>query len=255
MRTLGVIPARYASTRYPGKPLVTIAGKSMLQRVFAQARQATALTDVVIATDDSRIFAHAQSFGAQVWMTRADHPSGTDRLLEVATRMPGYDAYLNIQGDEPFVQPAQLTQLVSLLSADDTYAVRIATLVRRITSAEELLNPNAVKAVLGAGGRALYFSRQPVPYLRAMQDTTTWPAAHPYWKHLGLYGFTAAALAAIRPLVPSKLEQAESLEQLRWLEAGLPIFCAETDHQSPAIDTPTDLAYVLQLIASGTLRA
>lgn len=251
MRVLAVIPARYASTRFPGKPLVAIAGKPMLERVYE--RVAAAGFEVAIATDDERIFRAAQAFGALVWMTSSDHPSGTDRLLEVASHMPGYDAYLNVQGDEPFVLGDTLHQLVSTLQdASGASGARIGTLVRTVRDLKELQNPNAVKAVRAADGRAVYFSRQPVPYLRGAPPEA-WLLRQPYWKHLGLYAFTPSALKVIGGLQPSPLEQAEGLEQLRWLEAGLPIYTGVVEDESPAIDTPEDLAYVERLIAEGKL--
>lgn len=251
MRVLAVIPARYASTRFPGKPLVMIAGKTMLERVWERT-QASGVGEVAIATDDERIFATAQGFGALVWMTRPDHPSGTDRLLEVADHMPGYDAYLNIQGDEPFVRPDQLQALVGTLEHHS--GPGIGTLVTPIKTSEELHNPNAVKAVVSSSGRALYFSRAVVPYLREV-DPAGWLARGLHYRHLGLYAFNAAAIEALRPLTPNALELAEGLEQLRWLCAGLPIYAAVTDSATPAIDTPDDLAHVEALLAKGKLEA
>lgn len=254
MRVLAVIPARYASTRFPGKPLADVAGRSLIERCWRAAIRATGpegpLSHVVIATDDRRIFEHAAGFGAEVWMTRDDHPSGTDRLLELATRLPGYDAYVNLQGDEPYVSVAQMRLLVGALTT-----AQISTLVTPIVRAHELHNPNVVKAVLGTEGRALYFSRQAVPYLRDVADSNAWVAQHTYYRHLGVYGFTAEAIERIRKLAPSPLELVERLEQLRWLEAGLHIRAEVTDHTSPAVDTPEDLARLREAIDRGEFTA
>jgi 3-deoxy-manno-octulosonate cytidylyltransferase (CMP-KDO synthetase) len=251
MSVLAVIPARYASTRFPGKPLVMVAGKTLLARVYERAL-AAGVGRVVVATDDARIFAHAQSLGATVWMTRPDHPSGTDRLLEVAQRMPGYSCYLNIQGDEPFVRPDQLQALVATISGRGSTA--IGTLVTPIRSLNELQNPNAVKAVISPNGQALYFSRAVVPHVRDLSQER-WLETGLHYRHLGLYAFSESALEVLRTLPPAPLEQAEGLEQLRWLSAGLPIYTAQTDSASPAIDTPEDLADTEALIARGELPA
>lgn len=254
MRVLAVIPARYASTRFPGKPLADVVGRSLIERCWRAAIRATGpecpLSHIVIATDDRRIFEHTASFGAEVWMTRDDHPSGTDRLLELATRLPGYDAYVNLQGDEPYVSVAQLRLLVGALTT-----AQISTLVTPIVQSQQLHNPNVVKAVLGTQGRALYFSRQAVPYLRDVADPSEWVTQHTYYRHLGVYGFTAEAVERIRTLAPSPLELVERLEQLRWLEAGLHIRAAVTDHASPAVDTPEDLARLREAIDRGEFTA
>ncbi len=252
---LAVIPARYASTRLPGKPLADVAGRSLIERCWRAAQRALVptgpLSQVVVATDDRRIADHVAAFGGEVWMTRADHPSGTDRLLELADRLPGYSIYVNLQGDEPFVTVEQISQLVAPLIEAPADAPQIATLVKPITDPTELANPNAVKAVVSAAGHALYFSRRAVPYVR--EGDANQPIAGLHHKHLGLYAFTARGLASIRGLAPSPLELAERLEQLRWLEAGLPIATSVTLHQSPAIDTPEDLAYVTAEIRAGRL--
>lgn len=249
MRVLGIIPARYGSSRFPGKPLVPIDGVPMVLRVWQQARLCPAVTQLAIATDDYRIFQVAAEAGADVWMTRADHPSGTDRLLEVATHYPGYDAYLNIQGDEPLLDPQHLHALTDLLATQaDPQA--IGTLVRPITDADELHRPEAVKAVMGQHGRVLYFSRAAVPHLRDVPDVLQWAASYPYFRHIGLYGFKAQALEVLRELPPHPLELAEGLEQLRWLAAGLPIYAQQVAGETPAVDTPEDLARVAQWLAS-----
>lgn len=243
MRVLGVIPARYASSRFPGKPLVPIAGVPMVVRVWQQARQCTGISQLVIATDDYRIFHVAADAGAEVWMTHPDHPSGTDRMLEVADRYPGYDAYLNIQGDEPLLNPQHLQALIDLL-AGQPHPQAIGTLVCPIAHAEELHRPSAVKAVMGQHQRVLYFSRAAVPHLRDEPNPQLWPSRYPYHRHLGLYGFKAMALEQLRTLPPHPLELAEGLEQLRWLAAGLPIYAQVVEGETPAVDTPEDLARV-----------
>lgn len=251
MTALGLIPARYASTRFPGKPLADLGGLTMIQRVVMQAQQAN-LARVVVATDDARIADHVRGFGGEVVLTRADHPSGTDRLAEAyatlsATSGETFDVVVNIQGDEPFVQPAQIDALLAVFARDA--AAEIATLVRRIDAPENLFSPHVVKCVTDAHGRALYFSRQPLPYQRD-RPAPDWLQHHAYWQHLGLYAYRPATLARLTRLAPSPLEIAESLEQLRWLENGVPIHVAVTDHASIGIDTPDDLARAVAWLRS-----
>lgn len=229
---VAVIPARYASTRFPGKPLAEIGGKTMICRVWERA---SALFDrVVVATDDERIAAHVRAFGGVVEMTRADHPSGTDRIGEVAARLGLTDEIVvNVQGDEPFIDPSQLSAVCALF---DDPTCQIGTLATPFASKEEAENPNAVKAVFSqATGTALYFSRALVPYLRN-------PVAHTYYKHVGLYAYRAWVLAELVKLPVGQLERCESLEQLRWLEGGYKIRVATTLVGSIGIDTPEDLA-------------
>lgn len=235
---LGIIPARYASTRFPGKPLVDIAGKSMIRRVYEQACQAQQVHKIVIATDDERIFEHAREFGAEVLYTRADHPSGTDRCAEVAQLYPQADIVLNIQGDEPFIQPEQIDLLANTLMSGPKF--QIATLAKRIIDQSVLLNPNVVKVAFSRHIGAMYFSRHPVPYYRS-QPVETWLQHQEYYKHIGLYGFRRNTLLRISRLAPTPLERAESLEQLRWLEHGIRIAVGITDLESVGIDTPEDL--------------
>ncbi|MBC7448417.1 MAG: 3-deoxy-manno-octulosonate cytidylyltransferase [Hymenobacteraceae bacterium] len=239
MRAIGLIPARFASTRFPGKPLADLGGQTMIQRVVGQARQA-GLVRVVVATDDARIADHVRDFGGEVVLTRADHPSGTDRVAEAyATLGETYDVVVNIQGDEPFIQPAQIDAVVDCFRRDAS--AELATLIRQIDSLDQLLSPHVVKCVPDLRGRALLFSRQPLPYQRD-RPVAEWRAHHAYWQHIGLYAYRPAALARITALPPSPLELAESLEQLRWLENGLPIHVAVTEQASLGIDTPEDLA-------------
>jgi len=249
MDILGIIPARYASTRFPAKALVDINGKSMIQRVVEQARQASSLTAVVVATDDARIYDHVRSFGGEVVMTGTHHQSGTDRCQEVVEKLGGtYPYVVNIQGDEPFIQPRQIDLLTSLLDG----VTELATLVKAITDPAVLMNPNSPKVVVSQTGgvlrEALYFSRQPIPYQRSQPtDVASWLQLHTYWKHIGLYAYRTDILAQITQLPPSLLENAEALEQLRWIENGYRIRVVETDLESYGIDSPEDLVQVSSL--------
>lgn len=235
---LGVIPARYASTRFPGKPLVEIQGKTMIQRVYEQASQCGRLQELVVATDDARIFSHVQDFGGKALMTSSEHPSGTDRCAELALKRPDATHIVNIQGDEPFILPQQIDLLVNtLLESPD---VEIATLAKNIEEAHALFDPNCVKVAFNAQGKAIYFSRHPIPYLRGL-DPANWIDAFTYFKHIGLYGFKRETLLALAQLKPTPLERAESLEQLRWLEHGYSIHVGITSWETQGIDTPADL--------------
>ena len=236
-----VIPARYASTRFPGKPLVDIQGKSMIQRVYEQARACKRAAKVIVATDDERIFQHVQAFGGLVEMTNAAHPSGTDRCAEVAKRHPEATFVINVQGDEPFIHPEQIDFLAETLLLSNA---PIATLARRIQDAEALQNPNVVKVALAQNGHALYFSRHAIPFLRNNTPQSEWPSQQPYYQHIGLYGFKRSTLLKLARLSPSPLEQSESLEQLRWLENGYRIAVGITPLSSIGIDTPEDLERV-----------
>lgn len=238
MKILGIIPARYASTRFPGKPLVDIGGKSMIQRVYAQCKKAILLTDVVVATEDERIMTHVQNFGGKVEMTSDQHLTGTDRVAEVAQKYPDFDAYINIQGDEPFIAPEAIDILCQKMTENKP---QIATLIKKITDISLLQNPNAVKVVADKNNYALYFSRQPIPFLRNQPNLESWIEVHDFYQHIGIYGFSKETLAEIGILSPGILEMAESLEQLRWMENGYHILTAITDYQSIAIDTPEDL--------------
>lgn len=236
---LGVIPARFASTRFPGKPLVEIAGKSMIQRVYEQALQSKHLNTVVVATDDERIREHVQAFGGEVHMTSPEHPSGTDRCAEVAAAFPDAAWVVNIQGDEPFIQPQQIDLLIDTLLTPTSPG--IATLAKKIEALEALDNPNIVKAVFSHIGEALYFSRYAIPYMRGIAPEERLKH-HNFYKHIGLYGFNKTILHQITVLSPAALEKAESLEQLRWLENGYRIAVQITDMETIGIDTPEDLA-------------
>lgn len=238
MKIIAVIPARYASTRFPGKPLADIAGKSMIRRVIDQAVQVKGLADVFVATDDQRIADHVREYGAQVIMTSPDHPSGTDRCLEALVRSQTQaDAVINIQGDEPFVAVEQIELLIQMIQNP---VVDIATLCIKIEDTQTLNDPNKVKVIADGSGKAIYFSRHPIPYQKAF-EFNEWLNHHEYFKHLGLYAYKTGVLKKICHLRPSPLELAESLEQLRWLENGYTIHVGKTTVETPAIDTPEDL--------------
>ena len=238
MKVVGIIPARYASTRFPGKPLALIKGKPMIQRVYEQALKSK-LDAVVIATDDVRIADAVMDFGGQYVMTSPNHRSGTDRCCEALDLLKTkYDAVVNIQGDEPFIAPKQIDLLVDLIVRDDT---PLASLAKRIDDEDELFSPNAVKVVVNQEGNAMYFSRNPIPFMRNV-DRDEWLVKGRFYKHIGIYAYKAETLHAIAAMSLGRLEQAESLEQLRWLENGLRIRVAVTEaHDSIAIDTPEDL--------------
>ncbi len=240
MRILGLIPARYASSRFPGKPLAVIHGKSMIQRVYEQASKTKALDKVIVATDDRRIYDHVKVFG-EVMMSSREHPSGTDRCNEVLQKLLAagehYDVVVNIQGDEPYIQVSQIEQLIQCFHKPET---QIATLVKPIHEPEELKSPNAVKVVRQNDGKALYFSRYPIPYQRDKADEEQIEKGL-YFKHLGIYAYRTAVLKEICQLSKGRLEKAESLEQLRWLENGYLIQTEITNFESIAVDTPDDL--------------
>ncbi len=238
MRILGVIPARYGSSRYPGKPLALIAGKSMIHRVYERALLAGSLHRVIVATDDERIADAVSLFKGEVCMTRPDHPSGTDRCAEVLQCCgEPFDAVINIQGDEPFIHPGQIDLVAEALKDEGT---QIATLVKNIHSHDELFNSNIPKVVVSLQGDALYFSRQVIPHLKGIAQEE-WHVHHPYLKHIGIYGYTSEVLPLLTRLSQSSLESAESLEQLRWLESGFRIRTRRTDYETIAVDTPGDL--------------
>jgi 3-deoxy-manno-octulosonate cytidylyltransferase (CMP-KDO synthetase) len=237
MQILGIIPARYASSRFPGKPLVDIAGKSMIQRVYEQAKKCTDLTEVIVATDDERIFNHVNSFGGIAVMTAETHQSGTDRCAEVALAHPQYQVIINIQGDEPYIEPEQITKLAGCFNTPD---VQIATLIKKIKTDQELHNSNSPKVVVNKLDEAIYFSRSALPHIRG-EEPQNWLEFYAYFKHIGIYGYRADILQQITKLPLSTLEKAESLEQLRWIENGYRIKVAETEFETYAIDTREDL--------------
>jgi 3-deoxy-manno-octulosonate cytidylyltransferase (CMP-KDO synthetase) len=244
MKILGIIPARYASTRFPGKPLIDIKGKSMLQRVYEQAKKSLKLSEVLIATDDERISSHAHSFGAKVIQTKSHHPSGTDRCFEAYTNFePDYDYVINIQGDEPFIDPGQIDLLAALCDGN----TELATLMIKCNNHDVLFDKGEVKIVLNTNNEALYFSRMVIPFIKGV-DEKEWHLHYNYYRHVGMYAYRSDILEKVTKLEPSLLEKAESLEQLRWLENGYTIKCAETLHDSHCIDTPDDVEKVLTLM-------
>ena len=242
MKVIGIIPARYDSTRFPGKPLVDIAGMTMIQRVYNQVKHAASLSEVVVATDDQMIFDHVKSFAGNVVMTKKEHQSGTDRCAEVINNISGFDIAINIQGDEPFIDPQQIDLLVSCFQRPE---VEIATLVRPIQELADLENVNKPKVVLNQKSEALYFSRQPIPYMRGA-DIKEWLSKETYYNHIGIYGFKVETLKELAKLPISKLETTESLEQLRWLDNGYRIQTAVSTHINDAIDSPEDLQDILK---------
>jgi 3-deoxy-manno-octulosonate cytidylyltransferase (CMP-KDO synthetase) len=236
MKFIAIIPARYASTRFPGKPLAMLGGKTVIQRVYEQA---TAILDeAYVATDDERIYQAVESFGGKAIITSADHKSGTDRLEEAATKIgTNADVIINIQGDEPFIQTSQIETLMHLF---DDPTTQIGTLGKPFESIEAVNNPNSPKIVCDRRGFALYFSRSTIPYVRGAEPTT-WLEHFPYLKHLGVYAYRREVLHEVTQLPQSSLEKAESLEQLRWLENGYRIRVGLTDVETVGIDTPEDL--------------
>lgn len=241
MNLLAVIPARYASTRFPGKPLALIQGKPMIVRVYEQASKA--FDHVCVATDDERIRETVEKAGGVAVMTSPDHNSGTDRCYEAWQRYSldtgcTFDTVINVQGDEPFIRPEQLRELEACFRDP---AVELATLVKRVRTREELLNPNSPKVVVDSQWNALYFSRSPIPFLRDGELTDRTVAQTRFYRHIGLYGYKAATLGKICAMPQSFLEKTEKLEQLRWIENGLKIRVAETEFETLAVDTPADL--------------
>jgi 3-deoxy-manno-octulosonate cytidylyltransferase (CMP-KDO synthetase) len=242
---VGVIPSRYASHRLPAKPLVDLCGKPMVQRVYEQAKKSQLLDRVVVATDDVRIEEAVRQFGGDVMLTSQEIASGSDRVAMVALHMPG-DIFVNIQGDEPLIAPEMIDQGIQLLLNDTSAPV--GTLIKQISSQEELFNPNVVKVVLSHGGYAIYFSRSTVPYVRGEADESRWLEQHTFYKHIGLYVFRRKFLIQYAQLPVSHLEKAEKLEQLRILEAGYKIKTGITTYDSIPIDTPEDVARVIALL-------
>jgi len=243
MKIIGVIPARYASTRFPAKPLVPIAGKPLIQRVVEQCQNAKALREVIVATDDERIAEVARKF-CRVEMTRSDHPSGSDRIAEVAARVD-CDAVVNIQGDEPLIDPAVIDVVAEALNESE-----MSTAATAVRSVEEWESPNVVKVVVSASGRALYFSRRTIPFVRdaVSRSSSEQLAAFPFLKHLGIYGYRRETLLRLVKFPVSPLENAEKLEQLRALENGIQIAVVKVNYDSVGVDVPDDVARVERLL-------
>ena len=237
MKFIAVIPARYASTRFPGKPLAVLGGKTVIQRVYEQA--VSVLPEAYVATDDDRIFQAVEAFGGRAVMTRADHKSGTDRIQEAVEKIStDADVIINVQGDEPFIQPSQIETLMHLFDDAET---QIGTLGKRFETIDAVKNPNSPKIVTDRRGFALYFSRSVIPYIRGV-EADEWLTHYPFLKHLGIYAYRREVLAEVTRLPQGALEKAESLEQLRWLENGYRIRVGLTDVETVGIDTPEDLA-------------
>ncbi|MGJ8660762.1 MAG: 3-deoxy-manno-octulosonate cytidylyltransferase [Bacteroidota bacterium] len=240
MKVLGVIPARYESSRFPGKPLIDLKGKSMIQRVYEGAKRSALLTEVIVATDDQRIVDEVLSFGGKVEMTDKNHPSGTDRCGEILSRHMDYDVVINIQGDEPLVAAKQID---NLLNAFTDEKVEIATLGIKDVSDDDFQNPNRIKLVTKSNGDALYFSRSAIPNTNHANSSAI--DKFPFMRHIGLYAYRSNVLQKLVSLEKSLLEQVESLEQLRWLYHGFSIRVIETDIETPNIDVPADVEKVL----------
>ena len=245
MKVFGIIPARYASTRFPGKPLAQLGGRCMVEWVYRRASEA--FDTVAVATDDERIVAEVRRFGGRAVMTGSNHQSGTDRCAEALALMQEEygtkaDVVVNVQGDEPFVDPELLTQLAACFNDEST---QIATVVKPFDTIADLLNPNNVKVVMTAAGHAVYFSRSPIPYIRGFAQDE-WLCQHTFYWHLGLYAYRADILNRLTQLPPSPLEIAESLEQNRWIENGYDIRIIQTQGENISIDTPEDLTYAQQ---------
>ena len=245
MKFMAIIPARYASTRFPGKPLAVLGGKTVIQRVYEQVK--SVLDEVYVATDDDRIFQCVEAFGGRAVMTRTDHKSGTDRIQEAVEKTgTSADVIINVQGDEPFIQPSQVETLMHLFDDPDT---QIGTLGKPFESLEAVENPNSPKIVTDNRGFALYFSRSVIPYIRGVEPAD-WFGRYPFLKHLGIYAYRREVLAEVTRLPQSSLEKAESLEQLRWLQNGYRIRVGLTDVETVGIDTPEDLQRAEQFLES-----
>jgi len=240
---LVVIPARYASTRFPGKPLAPIAGKPMIQHVVDRARLATLPSRIIVATEDPRIKSAVESFGAEAILTRPDHRTGTDRIAEVATHIPA-DIYINVQGDEPLTDPGTIDAVAAAMLEDDS--IQLATPCAAVTVPGEIMDPNVVKVVQDFDGQALYFSRAPIPWVRDTGDRV----AAKHWKHIGLYGYRRDTLLEFPTLPPGELERIEQLEQLRWLENGFHMRVVETTYSAVSVDVPADIQKVEKLLQS-----
>jgi 3-deoxy-manno-octulosonate cytidylyltransferase (CMP-KDO synthetase) len=242
-KVAAIIPARFASTRFPGKPLVDLGGKPMIQRTYERVKAVKGFDRIIIATDDQRIFDAAQGFNAEVMMTSSEHLTGTDRCAEVLRRLgEEVDYVVNIQGDEPFIEPAQLEEVAAGFSS----GAPILTLIKKITDSETLFNVNTPKVVCDEEGNALYFSRQTIPFLRGVEPTD-WLNKHTFFKHIGLYAYRADILPGLSALKPTSLELAESLEQLRWIQNGIQIKAMETQFETIGIDSPEDLEKIQKM--------
>jgi 3-deoxy-manno-octulosonate cytidylyltransferase (CMP-KDO synthetase) len=240
---VGIIPARYASTRFPGKPLINILGKTMLQMVYERASKSKRLKKVIVATDDEKIFNHVKNFGGEVVMTAAHHASGTDRCWDALQQLnEDFQYVINIQGDEPFIEPEQIDELASTLDGN----AELATQMIAVDNHEILFDKGEVKIVLNSNNEAIYFSRMVIPFIKEV-DEKEWHLHHTYYRHVGMYAYRKDVLEKVTQLPVSSLEKAESLEQLRWIENGFKIKCVVTKYESHCIDTPEDVEKVLHL--------
>ncbi len=242
MKVLGIIPARFDSSRFPGKPLINLKGKSMIQRVYEGAKKSKRISEIIVATDDQRIVDEVIRFGGKVMMTLKNHPSGTDRCAEVAKMFPEMDVIINIQGDEPLVDFRQLDQLIDAFETSET---QIATLGNYAISKEDIENPNRIKIVVNHTNQALYFSRSAIPNTEHSNQNNK---QYPFLRHIGLYAYRADVLQTLTSLKPTILEKTESLEQLRWMFYGFSIQVVITDIETPNIDVPADVDKVLELL-------
>ncbi|NOQ71202.1 MAG: 3-deoxy-manno-octulosonate cytidylyltransferase [Crocinitomix sp.] len=244
MKVLGIIPSRYDSSRFPGKPLIDLLGKSMIQRVYEQAKKCIAFTDVVVATDDKRIYDHVKAFGGLVMMTSTEHGSGTERCGEVIEQYKDYDIVVNIQGDEPLIRPEQLTDLIAVFNDS---SVEIGTIVKPMSNEADIRNPNRIKVVLDNNKNGIYFSRSPIPHI-ANTPHEKWLDKTTFYKHIGIYAWRTKTLQELLNLKATTLEKLESLEQLRWIFNGYSIRTVETTVETPNIDAPEDVEAVLNLL-------
>jgi len=250
MKFIGIIPARYQSSRFPGKALFIIEGKTMIQRVYEQAKKSAILSELYVATDNTSIENHVKNFGGNVVMTSKDHPCGTDRCYEAFHIINNSGIYssddivINIQGDEPCINPQQIELVTSCFKKDD---VKIATLVRKMDSMEDLLSSTVIKVVCDTNKKAMYFSRSPIPYFRGL-DHSQWIKNHTYYQHIGIYAYRASVLDEIHNIKQSPLEKTESLEQLRWMENDYLIHVEITKHASYSVDEPGDVEKIIKLL-------
>ena len=246
MKIAGIIPARYASSRFPGKPLAIINGKTMIRRVYEQVKKTSALSAVYVATDDQRIANHVLEFGGEVLLTSDKHRTGTERCNEALNILNNknekFDVVINIQGDEPFIDPKQIEKVASCFNNQN---VQIATLIKKLHSEEELFSPNIIKVVIDKNKKALYFSRSPIPFLRGTEKEE-WLQKSVFYKHIGIYAYTSEVLHIISKLEPTPNEMSESLEQLRWLDNGFDIYTEITEFESHSIDVPEDILKVIK---------
>lgn len=244
MKIVGIIPARYASTRFPGKPLIDIKGKSMIRRVYEQVKKSS-LQKVVVATDDEKIYNHIIDFGGEAVMTGMHHESGTDRCFDALQQLDEkFDYVINVQGDEPLINPEQINELIEVLQSSE---VELATQMIKVNDCKTLFDKGEAKIVLNKKNEAIYFSRSVIPFIKNV-DEKEWHLHHNYYRHVGMYAYRADVLEAVTKLSVSDLEKAESLEQLRWLENGFKIKCVETKYESHCIDTPEDIEAISHLL-------